>query len=202
MRKNPEIKDLKESDLSDIAAIHVSSFHYSAFTAMGEKVVRRYYKWLLMGPHEVAAKGVFLNNKLAGFCFGGIFYGATSGFLRKNQLYLAFTVLFQPWLVFNSIIRTRILQGLCILKRYAKPKSQDQIKGKKIKKEYTILSIAVNPKSQTKGIGRMLMEDSEKIAVKGGFKKMKLTVSPQNINAVKFYEGLKWCKIANNDDKW
>ena len=39
------------------------------------------------------------------------------------------------------------------------------------------------------------MNDAEQEAVKCGFEQIELTVSPDNHNAVKFYENLDWKKL-------
>ena len=141
---------------------------------------------------------------MAGFCFGGIFRGAMSGFLQKNRTYLALRVLTHPWLAFNPLFRDRLVTGLKVLRRFSKPQSspaQAVQASKPKKRSFGILSIAVNPNFQGQGVGKLLMLESEKIARADGFEEMNLSVSTENHQAIGFYEGLGWQKVAR-DGSW
>jgi hypothetical protein len=93
-------RPLVEKDLPAISAIHLAAFPKSALSRLGKGAVRRYYYWLLTGPHpDSFTIGAWQGEQLAGFCFGGKFRGALSGFLRKNRAYLAWRVLTHPWLI-------------------------------------------------------------------------------------------------------
>lgn len=79
----PQTKSLTTSDLPHIVRVHRAAFPDSALTKLGSEAVRRYYLWLLIGPHDAVNVGAFdLENVLVGFCFGGKFRGALSGFLQ------------------------------------------------------------------------------------------------------------------------
>src|SRR6267378_4194115 len=116
------IRTLEGKDLPGVSMVHMLAFPESALTMLGTEAVRRYYEWQLVGPHDVAALGAFVNAELVGFCFGGIFRGAMSGFVRKNRKFLIGHVLAQPWLIRNPIFRDRLATGARVLKRRAKPK--------------------------------------------------------------------------------
>jgi hypothetical protein len=97
-----QIRFLIIQDLPQVAKIHMATFPESFLSALGDEVVRRYYEWQLMGPHETTALGVFAQDTLQGFCFGGIFRGAMNGFLRTNRFYLIGKILTHPWIIMNS----------------------------------------------------------------------------------------------------
>jgi ribosomal protein S18 acetylase RimI-like enzyme len=194
-----EIRRLQESDLQATSQTHLLAFPESALTALGWEAVRRYYEWQLNGPHDVSALAAYRGNEMAGFCFGGIFRGAMSGFLQKNRNYLALRVITHPWLALNPLFRDRLATSLKILRRFSKPRpssAQAVQANKPRKKSFGILSIAVNPNFQGQGVGKLLMLESEKIARQGSFEEMNLSVSTQNHQAIRFYEGLGWRKVS------
>jgi ribosomal protein S18 acetylase RimI-like enzyme len=158
--------------------------------------VRRYYEWQLTGPHDVSALGAFYENEMAGFCFGGVFCGAMSGFLRKNRNYLAWLVLTHPWLVANPLFRDRLINGLKVLRRFSKSGQANQPNPNHRKPPFGILSIAVNPEFQGMGAGKVLMMESEIVARLRGFDEMNLTVNPDNHQAIRFYNSLGWRKVT------
>jgi ribosomal protein S18 acetylase RimI-like enzyme len=168
---------------------------------LGAEAVRRYYEWQLVGPHDVAALSAFANGELVGFCFGGIFRGALSGFVRRNRKFLIGHVLAHPWLIRNPIFRDRLATGARVLKRQAKPEaSLPHLKNQKLN-QFGILAIAVHPQRQGLGIGKLLMNEVEDVARRQGFQTMDLTVNPGNRQAVEFYERLKWIRFSR-DNVW
>lgn len=192
------IRTIEATDLASVAAIHMMAFPESALTMLGTEAVRRYYEWQLIGPHEVAALSARVNSELVGFCFGGIFRGAMSGFLHKNRKFLIWRVLTHPWFATNPVFRERLTFGVNILKRFGKPKTpaphgEDPTMG-----SFAILAIATDPISQGLGVGKLLMKESEDIARKHGFREMSLTVHPDNHRAIRFYVSLDWEKLSKN----
>lgn len=197
------LKEIKKDDLIKIAQVHINSFPESALTKLGVSIIERYYLWQLTGPHEkVRPVGAFVGQNCAGFSFSGAFNGSTSGFINRNKMFLVKEVLTRPRLVFNSLFRRRLYSGVKLLWRFTKKKQSANaaVKTEKLK-SYGILSIAVSTDYQKFGIGNMLMLDAENEAVKCGYKRMHLTVSPDNEKAIRFYEKLSWQKSAP-DESW
>jgi len=195
----PSIKNLAAGDLSAVARVHCAAFPKSAITAFGHEAVCRYYSWQLLGPHDAVAVGAVNEQELLGFCFAGLFNGATSGFLRKHRAFLLGRLLFRPWLAGNELIRTRMQTGLKLLWRLGRrplpppPRSTA--------KSFGILSIAVSPKHQGSGIGKMLMLHCEAAAREMGLTQMHLTVDPANTQAVTVYERWGWTR-AEEGGRW
>lgn len=197
------ISEITKNDLPKVAKVHINAFPESALTKLGENSVQRYYLWQLIGPHKkVRATGVFMDKNCAGFSFSGEFDGSISGFIDHNKTFLMKEVLFHPWLFFNPLFRKRLYSGVKSLKRFYKKKNTVKNSSDKIKpKSFGILSIAVSNDYQKLGIGKILMLDAEEEAVKCGYQRMHLTVSPDNKKAIKFYENLNWQKLSQ-DNKW
>ncbi len=187
------IRPLAAGDLPAAAALHLRAFPDSALTALGRESVRRYYDWQLTGPHEAIALGAFVDGALAGFFFGGLFRGAMSGFLRRNRRHLALRVATHPWLLANPLFRERLTSGLRILRRFSQPAAAPGPAAPK-PRLFGILSIAVDPRLHGRGIGARLMQEAEACARQRNFPEMQLTVSPENSQAIRFYEGLGWRK--------
>ena len=188
------IRTLDLQDLQQVAALHRAAFPHSFLTVLGQEVVRRYYEWQLVGPHDTTALGKFAQDTLQGFCFGGIFHGAMNGFLRTNRYYLIGKILTHPWVIINSEFRRRMLQGWR-LKIFRKVDLHPTVKPSPIARYFGILSMGVDPKLQRQGIGKLLMAAAEEEARKKGYGKMGLTVDVNNFSAINFYEKLGWTKI-------
>ena len=197
------IRALTADDLRAVTTVHKAAFPKSALTALGTEASRRYYEWLLSGPHESAALGAFDHEALAGFCFCGIFRGAMSGFLNRNRFFLMTRVITHPWLLFNPVFRDRLTTGWRALRRFNKPKPVHVAAAPNATavKAFGILAIAVNPAVQGKGAGKLLMSAAEQIARQRNFEFMDLSVSTENQQAIDFYERLHWRK-ALKDGVW
>lgn len=121
MSKNFSIRIIEVKDLIIISQIHRSSFESSALSQLGTEAVRRYYHWLLTGPHEVVALcAITQTEQIAGFIFSGIFKNALSGFINNNKIYLFKYVSLRPWLLTNPIIREQVKTALKIIRHNSK----------------------------------------------------------------------------------
>ena len=191
MAEEIQLRNLTPDDLPAVAEAHLAAFPHSALTRLGREAVRRYYEWQLLGPHEAVALGAFQNERLAGFCFGGYFRGALSGFLKQHQAYLAWRVATHPWLIASPLFRDRLTTGWQVWKRKPAPV---QPAPPAASRPFGILAIAVHPARQQGGVGRLLMLEAEEAARRFGTREMRLTVDTDNQNAIRFYEGLGWRK--------
>ena len=166
-------------------------------TSLGHEALRRYYQWLLEGPHRSVVLGACEHDRLVGYSFGGIFNGALTGFLRANYGYLAWRVATHPWLVTNPLFRDNIALALRLLRvRRTLPSSTPKPESEP--PPYGILSIAVDPSHHGGGVGRALMVRNEEVARAAGFATMVLTVAPTNTKAIRFYERGGWEKLLDN----
>jgi ribosomal protein S18 acetylase RimI-like enzyme len=194
-----KIRALRVDDLPAVASVHLMAFSGRALSELGHEVVRRYYDWQLRGPHESVCLGVFQAEDLTGFCFGGVFHGALTGFLRKNRSFLVWRVLSHPWLISSSFFRERMALAINVLRRTSAASVHPVVSNMR---SFGILAVAVNPDHQGLGLGKKLMQASEKVALERSFSRMHLTVEPENIQAVTFYESLGWQKAESSDVAW
>ncbi|MFQ5568403.1 MAG: GNAT family N-acetyltransferase [Rhodothermales bacterium] len=199
-----QIQVIQQEDLGSVANIHRSAFIDSALSKLGKEAVRRYYLWQLVGPHDCTALGAFAQGEMVGYCFGGVFRGSLSGFVRSNRFYLIQRVVFRPWLLFNPIFRDRLSNGIRILiksllRRHAMISAPSASKKSMETSRFGILSIAVDPRWQKNGIGHILMQAAETQAREGGCTTLHLTVNPKNATAIRFYERSGWKKVIEQD---
>lgn len=197
-----QVQTLTIAELDAITSIHVAAFPKSALSALGAEAIRRYYDWLLTGPHNAFMIGAVLDDRLVGFCFAGRFRGALSGFVQKNRRFLIGQVVTHPWLLTDALFRERISVGLRVLRaRLLRQSVSAPTLVIPPATSFGILAIATEPAYQGRGIGHVLMSAAEQAALDRGCDQMHLTVSPQNTSAVRFYERLKWEKVAP-DGRW
>ncbi len=179
------------SELSAVVPVHQSAFRDSAITAFGPEAIRRYYLWLVEGPHDAALMGAWDGPALVGFCAAGVFRGAMNGFLRTNRLYLAGQIGRHPSLVLSPMIRDRLRTALSITLRFSRlarvvPTAEVRAPS------FGVLSIATTPAVRGSGAGLALMREAEERARAEGHAQMTLTVHPDNDRAIRFYERLGW----------
>jgi ribosomal protein S18 acetylase RimI-like enzyme len=190
LEKRAEIRPLTLEDLPEVARIHKEAFPDAALTAMGDEAVRRQYEWYLTGPHDALCMGAWLDGRLRGFCFSGLFRGATGGFLRKNRGFLIRLAIRKPRLLINPIFRGRALMALRILNPLRKRRTPAA--DAPWWQMYGVQAIAVHPSCQGAGLGFDLMDHAESEAIARGVPRMILSVLPTNLKAVHFYERLGW----------
>ena len=197
-----EIRPIIESDLTSVAHVHMLAFPSSGLTQLGIEAVRRYYLWQLTGPHDSLCIGAFDGVKMAGFCFAGVFRGAETGFLQNNILFLIWHLVTHPTLLTRDIILDRVAYSVRAFRQLMRHNRKLAREGKLPTRSFGILSIAVNPECQGAGIGRLLMQNAELTACKQGFGSMRLSVKPENHQAIIFYEKSGWQKIPAADGVW
>ena len=103
--------------LTRITEIHSRAFPDSALNLLGNEAVRRYYAWQLLGPHDAVAVAVESDGALLGYCFGGVFRGSLSGFMKRNAFHLFWALLKRPSIWIAPAIRGRVRKGLKALLR-------------------------------------------------------------------------------------
>ena len=198
------IRTLSVEDLSEVAQIHIAAFPDSALSALGDRTIWRYYHWLLTGPHDAFMIGIWDKDSLEGFSFGGVFRGALTGFIKKNKWYLISQVLLRPWIVFK--FQEAVDMSLMILRfrPFRKPKKNIITKPSLVKPipSFGILAIAVHPEYQGKGLGKKMLNKSEKNALERNFTMMNLTVHQENKQAVDFYKKNGWEQWMGNNEVW
>jgi len=191
------ICEVRPEHIGMVAGVHREAFGDSFLTMLGRGAVRRYYELLRNGPYEQSSFVALSEGKVVGFCFSGIFTGATSTYLKKHLLYVSAMVMIRPGLVFNSLFFRRVKTGLSLLMPAKRPGAG---KADKDVAEWRILAIAVSPGCQGSGAAKMLMDISERSAREKGHKRIGLTVKNDNSRAIRFYEKLGYAGVSTSGD--
>ncbi len=204
----PEVRPLVVGDLAQVAAVHKLAFPSGALTQLGIETLRRFYEAQLLGPHEIHAFGFFNGKQCAAYCLAGVFNDTMAGFLQRNFLFLVWQMLLHPTHWTNPLVRERLGGGLKVIKRnlrkwlfptsamFAAKEKTALASAEKNSVRFTVSVIAVNPTQQQHGLGKRLMHQAEQRARQSGFHEANLTVHPTNTQAIRFYEGLGWAKVA------
>lgn len=200
------IEPLTADRIESTARIHRTAFPDSLITALGPEAARRYYRWLLQGPHDSVGIAALDDGELAGFLVGGRFQGAVSGYMRANRPFLIGRMLLRPWLIarpdFFRKVSWRTLKRT--FRRSAPPSGLNSTLNStsKPRRSFGVLSIAVDPARQGRGVGAALMIEAERQAREQGYDAMDLTVAPTNAAAVRLYEKLGWSRETPADGVW
>jgi ribosomal protein S18 acetylase RimI-like enzyme len=201
------IRNIEYNDLPRVAVIHLAAFKTSALSMLGRETTRRYYDWLLNGPHQGIAIGCGRQGSLVGFCFAGCYRGALAGFLQKNRAFLIWKLITHPWLLSNPIFTDRFMLGWKItnlqLRKVSPPQPVHAPQSNSIpgsEHNFGVLSIAIYPQYQGLGIGKALMDYTEDIGRARGCQTIWLTVHIDNRQAIQFYERQGWQKVPHNQD--
>jgi phenylacetate-CoA ligase len=193
------VRGLRKQDLNAVATIHIDASPESPISLLGKGAVRRFFEWQMIGPHSASAFGAFIGEACVGFCFGGIFRGATSGFLSLNRTYLIGRLLTRPWLLANKSLRDQLKLARFELRTGGQTESSTSQHARP-PQPFGILALAVNPPFQRQGIGKLLMQHIEDTARKHSFHEMHLTIDPKNERAVAFCQRLGWEKVVTEGD--
>lgn len=197
-----QVRELTSYQLKAVAEVHCAAFPDSALSGLGVEAVRRYYEWQLTGPQQSVGLGAFVDGELGGFCVGGVFRRKMSGYLQRNRWFLLSQLARHPGLVLRRRFRGRLVDGLRILRLLPRPSDGVGLYQDSDPRSFGILAVAVHPRHQGLGLGRMLMTRAEAVARQRGFRRMNLSVHVDNEQAIRFYERLDWQRRLCANDQW
>lgn len=149
-----ETKFLTPKDAFQVALLHKKAFSGFFLTELGVNFLRVFYQSIFSHDKSINI-GLFEDQKLIGFAVGAknrkSFY---SNILKKNFIRLALFAFFP--LLFNPLKIYRLFISL----------TSHQKTNKTILDDAILLSICVDPISKTKGHGKLLLSNFEKVAFK------------------------------------
>lgn len=203
------------ADIDAVIDIHRAAFPDSAITQLGDAVIRRYYAWQFVGPHPApVALGVWHDDRLVGFLFGGRRHRAVVGFVHRYAGAIALGAVCHPGAV-RQLAAPKVLAVARLLARgggapgtgpapaappVADPPMTDQeTVSHDTGPSFGVLSVAVSADAQGTGAAAMLMAGAEQAAGVDGLTRMHLTVQTGNGRAIAFYEKLGWVRKLEAD---
>ena len=197
----PKLRGLNIPDLIEAAKIHKKSFPNSLLAIVGEESIVRYYTWQFKSRAKIYPIGIYINEKLVGYCIGGVFRAALGGFLARNKLFLGLQVLKNPSIFLNTKFLKNILYILRLSIYFSfKNKIPKNPNENKSVNYFGILAIAVDPKHSNNGYGKILISESEKYASRNGFTHMRLTADIENTRTIQFYKTNGWKKNMSENN--
>lgn len=175
-----EVRKATIEDVSSIVAIHKQSFPNFFLTTLGDGFLRLYYSCMCK-CEEAVTLCASDDGKVAGFATSAyVSYGFNKNLIKKN--------LFQFGLMAVKLLFTKPDAIIRLIKNIDKESSDKSFLDNG---EYAELySIAVSPKCQGKGVGKMLLAETEK-DVSNHNKAISLTTDYfNNDKAIGFYHSL------------
>ena len=178
-----------KNDLPKIVRVHKICFPKSFTTAMGTKLLTKYYEEFMDSNPELFLVSVANTEffEIDGFCMG--YYGENSNctlnFIKKNCMSFVFRIL---WLllIFNGTAWKKVFN---MLKNKYKTVTVDESFGVfKHTDSGELLSICVLPEKQGGGAAAMLVDEYLKVLVNNGRHRCLLSVFADNKRAIHFYE--------------
>lgn len=200
-----KVRDLGVEDLDAVAEAHERSFPESALGHLGHEAVVRYYRWQLIGPHDVdALAAVDDHDHLLGYLVGGRFRGSTVGFVKGNAPFLVGRVLRHPSVLGGAGGVRAARTGLRLLVRrggQTRPEDLARVPDG----SFGVLVVAVIDGAHRQGIGSALLDEAERRARTGGYQRLHLTLRPDNEEALRFYRSRGWTRLGlpgDTDQQW
>lgn len=190
------VRPVSDEDSSALALVHLEAFPDAALTKLGRGAVERFYHAMFTGPHDVSCFGAERDGQLVGFSVGGVLRSAETYFVGTNRFYLAYAALTRPRLLLDPRIRSRVATGLKLVWRFLRERARETLPetSRYGPAPFSIQSIAVSPRFQNLHVGKALLAKSEEAARERHFALMLLTVHPNNLQAIRFYERNGWTK--------
>jgi ribosomal protein S18 acetylase RimI-like enzyme len=171
-----------------------NGFRLAEYTAASRAIVSEPLSFEVPGPFGAGTHYL-------PFLFGGVFRGSTIGFVKKERLFLIGRVLRHPLVLSRSVGWKRVGLGVRLLLRRRVP-PQAEAPAQVPSRSFGVLAIAVDPGTQGRGVGRLLMAEASERALAQGFRSMHLTVHPGNEQALRFYRDLGWTEVAEPSGEW
>lgn len=171
-----EIRKVKHKELNQIVNIHILAFKGFFLTELGERFLKTYYNSIRNSKNGILI-GYFEDNELLGFCATTLI---SKGFNKR----IIIDNLFDYIRVSIELLFKNPKAILRLYKNLSKTTTEIEDNG-----EYAeLLSIAISPNHQGKGIGNALILELEKILLEKDIKKLSLTTDfYNNTKTLEFY---------------
>lgn len=191
-----EIKAATEKNIEQIARCHCAAFPASLSSALGLSYVGKMMHWYLSNDHTFL---IYINeeSKCVGYCGGMVKTiwgeGSASSMAQYSFNSAVKSFLLRPWLIFHKEVRAKFPFILKNLRTRFLTNKNKNTEAKPIFEPYVgLVVIGVDPKSQGKGYGSLLLQEFEVIAKSKGLKRMILSVLSDNNQAIAAYQRNGW----------
>lgn len=189
----------QQGDLVRIAQCHKTVFPSALTSKMGINYLTKIFSWYL-STDKAFLFFIQHNEKVVGYA-GGIFvdgtleHGSASSITQYTFNDAIKALFFHPWLLLHpDFLKRYRFFTRNILTRFVNKFKKNKIRtaSQQVEPHTGLVVIGVDPSFQGKGYGTMLLKEFEKITIESGFRKMVLTVNPNNTNAIQSYSRNGW----------
>jgi len=190
----PHLRKMQLSDVDQVVNVHLSSFQGFFLTFLGPRFLSLLYGYLVSSAHGVGYVSLDHGDEIVGFVCGST---QPAGFYRtffKNQWRRIMLATLWP-LICRPSIGPRLLRAVLY------PPQASTAQG-----TATLMSIAVLPERQNKGIGKMLVQEFLIEMQRKGAQQVNLTTDKENNDSVNvFYRRLGFQLVrsfATPEGRW
>jgi ribosomal protein S18 acetylase RimI-like enzyme len=170
------IRPMQPQDARDVVNIHLDSFENFFLSSLGSEFLRLFYTAILEDESGISIV-CEMEGKVAGFVVGT---DRPSGFYKRliSKNIFSFGLAALPTAIKNPGQFPRLVRSLQVPQQYQKPD-----------KQANLMSLAVSPAAQKKGIGRALIEEFANQCSRRRVDIINLTTDAQNNDQVNsFYQ--------------
>lgn len=182
------IRPMTHGDLRAVARIHRASFKGSRSTTLGTVFLRRMYRWFVDADEGIAVVAA-AGDEVVGFAAGPSRGGYGRKLFRFAFPQVIWGIATHPWVLARG--RTWYLWR-SYLKSLRPRRGRSETPPPAGPRKANVASIAVTPAGRGRGVGRFLLEEFEKEALRRGCGMITLAVEPENEAARKLYESCGW----------
>lgn len=197
-----------KKDIKKLAICHCKAFPESLSSKLHISFAEKMFMWYVDDPRGVLFH-IEKDGEVLGYC-GAIkthrqgLEGSSTSIAQYSFKAMLKALLMKPWLIFHKeninripLITKNILLklGLSKKKRYTKAITDDSFLP-----FWGIVSIGVAPPYQGKGIGRLLLDEFERLAKEDGVVQVYLSVKATNFQAIKSYQRNHWQEKTRTKD--
>jgi GNAT superfamily N-acetyltransferase len=189
----------KLNSLNQIVECHKKAFPQSLSSQMGNLFLKKMLSWYIIDERGILFH-VKENNEIVGYC-GGIIIkkaglpGAATSITQYSFKFFILSFILRPFLLFHPEIikRFSFIKRNLLLKLGVKQINVVK-KGEPIpfSPSWGLVVIGLSPEYQGKGVGGILLNEFEKLAMIDGVLKVSLSVKSNNQQAIKSYSKNGW----------
>ncbi|MGB8983003.1 MAG: GNAT family N-acetyltransferase [Anaerolineales bacterium] len=186
-----EIRAMNPGDISSVVEVHLASFQGFFLSSLGARFLNEFYRCVLLDETHIAF--VCLNeDTISGFVVGT---AQPAGFYRRTlkSNWSRFILASAPPVLKNPIMALRLLKRLIMVKGTAFDHGQA-----------LLMSIAVDPDEQGKGIGNLLLAAFLRESKSRGLLSVLLTtdaVNNESVNGFYLHGGFRLSRVYITPEK-
>ncbi len=181
---------IEEQHLGLIAKLHKENFSDEHTTFyLGEDLLKEYYKQFI-NKKDIFFLGIEKNGRIVGVILGGDKYILA---VCRKQFLRNYKNLLIKDIIKSALTTPRFAYKLFYERIFSRFFNKEKIfENINLENSYNILSIVVDKRERGKGLGKLLIDEFEKISKKNNKAFLTLSVRKANKNAIAFYKKVRF----------